>query len=423
MGRVNGKVCFVPHTAVGDLARIRVVREKKSYLEGILLECVEPSSSRTIPPCEVFGDCGGCCWQHLPYDLQVRTKHQIFSETLQRGASVNEASLLPIIPAPSPFGYRSRVQFKVRSIGGKIHMGFYRPGSHFIVDTPGVCLLASERINRIFAALQPLLKGFPDPERLPQIDISVGDTSGALLLFHYIGEREEEVASWLDVSIPAKVPVTGVFLQSGRKTTLRRMWGEERVWYSLPADLVPGLPETTLSFRCGSFSQVNYRQNLALIETVLRWAELSGKERILDLFCGNGNFSLAAARFSSEVVGFEAFEQSIADAENNAKKNGITNASFFCADSGRGLRELISTGSRFDVVILDPPREGAPETVRLIPSLAPEKVIYVSCDPSTLARDLSVLGSQGYAVVSSRAVDMFPQTYHIESVTLLSRKP
>jgi 23S rRNA (uracil1939-C5)-methyltransferase len=217
------------------------------------------------------------------------------------------------------------------------------------------------------------------------------------------------------------VPATGIFIQRGRKATLQRIWGEERVRYTLPAQLIPGLPETRLSFFCGGFSQVNYRQNLALIETVLTWAGLSGRERVLDLFCGNGNFSLAAAPFCHEVIGLEAFEQSIKDAVANARENGIPNAYFSCVDSGVGVRELISAGRHFDVVILDPPREGALDAVRLIPSLAPEKVLYVSCDPATLARDLAVLRNQGYTVVSSRAVDMFPQTYHIESVTMLVR--
>lgn len=422
LGRSGGKVCFVPFTAPGDSVRVRVTSEKRSFMEGELLECLEPSTLRTSPPCAVFGSCGGCCWQHLPYDVQLRTKEELFAEALGRGARVGREALRPIIPAPSPYGYRSRVQLKVRSVADEIHMGFYRQGSHFVVGLPGGCLISNELVNRICRTLRPLLEGFPEPRKLPQIDIATGDDGDALLLFHYIGERPDEIAAWLEESVPGRVPVTGVFLQSGRKTTMRWVWGEERVSYGIPAGLAPGFPGMRLSFRCGGFSQVNYSQNLSLIETVIDWAELKGSERVLDLFCGNGNFSLPLSRYCAEVVGMEDFAQSIEDAVENSRRNGIANARFVCRDSAEGLKKLADGGERFDLVVLDPPRTGALEAVRLIPALEPEKVIYVSCDPPTLARDLAALAKQGYETVSSRAVDMFPQTYHIESVTLLRKK-
>ncbi|MRR34183.1 23S rRNA (uracil(1939)-C(5))-methyltransferase RlmD [bacterium] len=421
LGRVGGKVCFVPFTAPGDTVRVRITSEKKSYQEGTLLECLATSPDRTTPPCGVFGACGGCCWQHLPYDSQLKAKQEIFTEILSRGARVGPEVIKPILAAPSPYGYRSRVQLKVRSVGGELHAGFYRQGSHFVVDIPGICFIANELVNRIYGTLLPLLERFPEPRSVPQIDVATGDDGDALLLFHYIGEKPDEAAAWLEQTIPGAVPVSGVFLQSGRKATLRKVWGDERVTYSVPAGLVPGFQGMKLSFRCGGFSQVNYRQNLALIETVLAWAELTGSEKVLDLFCGNGNFSLPLAQYCAEVTGLEDFEQSIEDAVRSSVINGVSNVRFLCRDSAAGLKELADQGERFDVVILDPPRTGALEAVRLIPALEPEKVLYVSCDPPTLARDLAELAKHGYAVVASRAVDMFPQTYHIESVTLLCR--
>jgi 23S rRNA (uracil1939-C5)-methyltransferase len=217
------------------------------------------------------------------------------------------------------------------------------------------------------------------------------------------------------------VPVTGIFLQVGRKSTIRKVWGNERVTYTIPSELFPNFSAVNLSFRCGGFSQVHYRQNLALIETVLDWADLRGTERVLDLFCGNGNFSLPVARLCAEVVGVEDFEQSIEDAVTNARMNGISNARFHTMSAENGLRTLTESGERFDVVLLDPPRTGALEAVRLIAGVLPEKILYVSCDPPTLARDIAELGKKGYEVAATRAVDMFPQTYHIESVTLLRK--
>jgi 23S rRNA (uracil1939-C5)-methyltransferase len=421
LGHAEGKVCFVPFTAVGDTALVRITKEKKSYMEGELLKCISPSALRIEPPCDVFGNCGGCCWQHLPYEIQVMAKQGIFAEILVRTGRVVSDVLQPMIPASSPYGYRSRVQFKVRSIGGAIHLGFYRQSSHFVIDLPGVCRIANDRVNLIYGALLPLLTDFPEPHRLPQIDVSTGDDGDALLLFHYIGERSEEVVSWLEKSIPGRVPVTGVFLQVGRKATMRKVWGKALVSYTIPSDLFPNLPEMTLSFRCGGFSQVNYRQNLVLIETVLAWADLRGTERVLDLYCGNGNFSLPLARFCADLVGIEDFAQSIEDAVTNARQNGISNARFRCMAAETGLRKLMESGEHFDVVVLDPPRTGALEAVRLIAEMSPVRILYVSCDPSTLARDLAELRKKGYEVAASRAIDMFPQTYHIESVTLLQK--
>lgn len=421
LGRCGGKVCFVPFTAPGDSVRVRITSEKNSFMEGELLECLEASPLRAQPPCPVFGSCGGCCWQHLPYQVQLRTKQELFAEALGRGARIGPEAIHPIIPAPSPYGYRSRVQLKARSVADELHIGFYRQGSHFVIDLPGGCLISNELVNRVYQLLLPLLDSFPEPRKLPQIDVATGDEGDALLLFHYIGERPDEAVAWLEKTIPGRLPVSGVFLQSGRKSTMRRVWGNERVFYSIPAGLVDGFPEMRLSFRCGGFSQVNYSQNLALIRTVLDWAALKGSERVLDLYCGNGNFSLPLSRYCSEVVGMEDFAQSIEDAVENSRLNGIENARFRCIDSAEGLKELAENGELFDLVVLDPPRTGAIEAVRLVPALGADRIVYISCDPPTLARDLATLGKLGYEVVSSRALDMFPQTYHIESVTLLRR--
>jgi 23S rRNA (uracil1939-C5)-methyltransferase len=421
LGRVAGKVCFVPFTAVGDTVRVRIVAEKKSYMEGEILEFVEPSPHRIAPPCPVFRQCGGCSWQHLPYDLQGKAKEDIFAEILMRTTRVDRKRIQPILSSPLPYGYRSRVQFKVRYVGGILHMGFFRKGTHYVIDTPCGCAIADKQVNEIFFALRTLMAGFPEPDRVPQIDVATGDAGDAVVLFHYIGERPEKVTAWLGREIPGQVPVTGVFLQCGRKSSIRKVWGDEKVSYSLPPGLVNGFPGMSLSFRCGGFSQVNYHQNSALIEAALRWAEIKGTERVLDLFCGNGNFSLPFAHYCAEVVGYEDFRQSIEDAVSNSRRNALGNTRFFCKDSALGIQELVRRGEYFDVVLLDPPRTGALDAVRLIPQLKPEKILYVSCDPPTLARDLAALQKSGYEIMASRPVDMFPQTYHLESITILQK--
>ncbi len=421
IGRVDGKVCFIPFTAPGDRCRVEIHAEKKSYSEGALLECMAPSPARVTPPCGVFGECGGCFWQHIRYSAQLAAKQQIFVEMLSRSVPVAPDVFLPAVPAPMPYGYRSRVQFKLRSVTGKLKFGFYRRGSHYVIDLPGKCHIACNVINLIREELCRMLERFPEPDKLPQIDVAAGESSGLLLLFHYIGENRTGIAAWLGETVPGCAGVTGVFLQCGRKSSLLRIWGDERVAYRVPTAVVESLPDMELAFRCGGFSQVNYGQNRAMIRTVLDWAALKGRERILDLYCGNGNFSLPISRSCAEIIGVEEYGDSIEDAVFNARSNDVRNARFIARDTDGGLRELIARGERFHLVLLDPPRTGAREAVHLIPALEPEKIIYVSCDPATLARDLAILHGKGYRVAASRPIDMFPQTYHIESVTLLTK--
>jgi 23S rRNA (uracil1939-C5)-methyltransferase len=417
LGHLEGKVCFVPFTAPGDTAKVRVRTEKRSYLEGELVEVLAPSPHRVAPPCPVFGICGGCNWQHLSYATQLEAKQEIFADLLWRSARVDRERILPIVPAPEPYGYRSRVQFKLRYVAGRLHMGFYRGGSHFVVDVPHRCAIAHPVINRLFPELRGFMAHFPEPDKLPQIDVTVGDDDAVVLIFHYLGDRHDDVAGYLEKL--GSAPDTGVYLQSGRKATLKKISGPETLSYRIPEDFSGDAPENILTFAAGGFSQVNYRQNLALIATVLNWAGLTGIERVLDLYCGNGNFSIPLARRAAAVTGIEEYPPSIGDARRNCALNGIENAFFSCSDAVAGVAELAASGERFDLVILDPPRTGAAELIRHIPSLHPGKIVYISCDPATLARDLGMLKKLGYEVITSMPVDMFPQTYHIESVTLL----
>ncbi len=418
-GRAGGKACFVPYTAPGDEATIRVVKDKRSYFEGETVNLVTTSSLRTMPCCPIFGRCGGCNWQHLTYDEQLSQKEEIFAEFLRRAGRIGRERIAPIVAAPEPYGYRSRVQLKVRSVAGEVHIGFYRTGSHFVVDVPDRCAIACPAINELFSGLRSALAMCPEKDKVPQIDVATGDDATSILTFHYIGDKLEDFRAFLQEAVTLLPSAGGILLQQGRKTTLEKVTGAGSLSYRVPADYFPGVAETVLSFRGGGFSQVNYRQNLALLAIVHRLAGFTGKERVLDLFCGNGNFAVPLARYAADVIGIEAYEPSIMDAVGNARANGVTNAAFKSIDAAEGVGQLVAAGERFDLVLLDPPRTGAAEVVRRIHLLKPRSIIYVSCDPATLARDIGVLQRSGYEVVMSCPVDMFPQTYHIESVTLL----
>ncbi len=421
VGHVDGKVCFVPYTAIGDRVSIRIKSEKGSYLEGEVLKVLEPSTFRVDPPCPVFGRCGGCDWQHLDYPAQLRAKEDIFAEILWRTGRVERARIEPIIGAREPYGYRSRVQLKMRCANGKNHIGFFMTGSHYVVDIPFLCAISQEPINRTYRELCEVLNGFPESHRIPQIDISAGEDSNIILIFHYIGERRLEIIDFLTNNRGRFTHVGGVFLQSGRKESIVKVYGLESISYAIPESVFHGLSSMLFHTSRGGFSQVNYRQNSEVIDIVLLWVQARGKERVLDLYCGNGNFSLPLARYAGQVVGFEEYEQSIRDAYFNRDINNLPNAAFEAIDSVEGVRKLLDAGEKFDVVLLDPPRIGAAEAVKLIPLLDPGKIIYISCDPPTLARDVAYLKKSGYDVTKSRPIDMFPQTYHVESVTLLEK--
>ncbi len=423
LGHVNGKVCFVPFTAVGDTVRVRIRSERKSYLEGDTIEIVEPSLQRTIPKCPIFGTCGGCDWQHIEYAAQLKAKEDIFAEILWRTGRVERERIAPIAKAPDPYGYRSRIQLKIRFANGENHVGFFKKGSHYVVDLPGSCAISSKPVNESYADILGLMKDFPEPDKIPQIDVSSGNDGVNIIIFHYIGERRSDIISYLRENGKRLRHVGGMFLQCGRKSSIEEVYGSDCIYYTITESIFDGFGPMRLQSSRGGFSQVNYRQNEMLVKTVLHWVRPRGNERVLDLYCGNGNFSLPLARYSNRVIGYEEYEQSIDDAIINRDNQGLTNAEFEAVDSVEGVRKLIEAGETFDVAILDPPRTGAADVVKLVPLLRPGKIIYISCDPPTLARDAAILRKMDYEVTRSLIVDMFPQTYHIESITLFEKSP
>ena len=418
-GRIEGKACFVPFTAPGDQARVKVVKEKRSYVEAELLELEAPSPLRVEPPCPFFGTCGGCDWQHLPYEEQLKQKGEIFAGNLSRIGGVGSEQLLPVAGSAREYGYRSRIQLKVGRKKGNPQLGFFRTGSHDIVDLGTVgCAISDPLLNRIYFEFRALLGRLPDLAAIPQIDLSIGDDGDSIAVVHFTGKNPAPLMGRLSAVEKELPSVTGLYLKAGARGRLERVFGIDTLSYRIPEGLFPGSREMRLSFSRGGFSQVNYQQNLQLIRTVWQWGSFSGTERVLDLYCGNGNISVPISPYCREVLGVEGYAPSIEDARRNAAANGIANASFEVSDAAKAVRRLAQSGERFEVVILDPPRGGA-EAAGDLALLEPEKIIYVSCDPATLSRDLALICANGYRVTRSQPVDMFPQTYHLESVTEL----
>lgn len=289
-----------------------------------------------------------------------------------------------------------------------------------MVDAPLGCAIADPLINRISAEFRTLLPRLSELAAVTQIDLAIGDSGEGVAVLHVDGRDPAALSRQLLAARVGLPSVSGLFLRLGAKSRIQKVFGVESLSYGIPADLLPGSRPMRLRFGRGGFSQVNFQQNLHLIRTVFELAQLTGTERVLDLYCGNGNISLPIAPFVAQLTGIEGYAPSVDDALANAQANAVTNASFQVGDAAVAVRRLAAAGERFDLVLLDPPRSGA-EAVAEIARLAPKAIIYVSCDPPTLSRDLALLGDKGYQVVRSQPVDMFPQTYHLESVTQLKR--
>ena len=416
VGRIDGKVCFVPFSAPGDRVAVRVVKEHRSWLEAELVTVLEPAAVRVAPFCPVFGRCGGCDWQHISYAAQTEAKRLILLETLQRVGKLVEPSVGQTLAAAAPKGYRARAQFKLHRAPDGLQAGFYRRGSRFVIDLPDGCPVVRDPINAALRRLRQSLERLPDADRVPQVSLEEGE-AGCHAIVHYIGLDPERICRFL-ARQAEQLNLAGLFLQSGRKETLVPVFGDERITYRVPA----GDRELLLGYGIGGFSQVNRLQNQSMIRLVRHMLQGAPAGRLLDLYCGNGNLSLPLADLCTEVVGIEGYQPSIASAVDNSRQVRVNNSTFRCAEAGAELQRLAAAGERFGTVLLDPPRSGALEAVKALPALGASRIVYISCDPGTLARDLAILiGQGGYRLETAVPLDMFPQTGHLETVACLTR--
>ena len=411
LGHHEGKAIFVPLTAPGDRVDCRVVKSKRRYAEAELCEVVDPSPLRREPPCPFFGSCGGCQWQHILYHEQVRWKEKIFTDLMTRGKLVSSDRLKSIVPAPKEWDYRNRVQFKCHLSAKGMNIGFYQRGSHRVVDIDK-CLLVSPEIQRILGRLRNELPEAPCLDCLPQVDVACGDDGKVRIVLHPLPEGRQQLRSWLQAF--ADRHQINACVQSRRKETPEVVCGEGELTVKVDQ------PEISLRYGPGGFVQVNSAQNRSMVAAMLGLLALNGTENVLDLFCGMGNFSLPLARRVARVAGVEGHAASIANARVNATVNNIANVEFYTDDATAILSRYQVTDD-LDLVILDPPRTGCYQLSRELLKLRPQRILYVSCDPATLVRDLTHLVHGGYEVVSSQPFDLFPQTWHIESMTLLAR--
>ena len=408
VARISGKVVFIPYTATGDKAWIEIVEEKKKYSTGRLIQIIEPSHWRANPPCPYFGTCGGCQWQHINNSVQVELKKEILKDLLKRLGRVKEVPPITIFPPPQSYGYRARTQLKVK---GKA-LGYYQEKSHRIVDIQE-CLIVHPSINQMIPMVRKKMPSSPQIEEI-EINISPDEDRGILILHCLSLDRGLE--NGLRDFFQNHTIFKGIAI--ARKEGLTSL-GDLYLNFTIP--LNQGVEKRNLKYRVspGSFSQVNLEQNHTLIHTILQFSELNKEDSVLDLYAGVGNLTLPLALRAKEVLGIEENRMAIDDAYFNAEKNGIQNCDFI-----QGKVEDVFTIWRRespDLITLDPPRTGAKTILDQLVRLKPNKIIYISCEPTTFSRDLHLFSERGYSLRRLGLIDMFPQTYHMEVVGLLQQ--
>ncbi|NLA58754.1 MAG: 23S rRNA (uracil(1939)-C(5))-methyltransferase RlmD [Firmicutes bacterium] len=428
VGRIDDLAVFVPGAIPGDLVNIEVAEVKRRYGRGRILKLVRPAPERIAPPCQIAGDCGGCQLQHMDYGAQLEWKRRLVVDALTRIGKFPEPKVRLVIGMADPRGYRNKVQHPVAEVDGKIALGFYRRGTRNLVPTLR-CDNSHPLCNQALAVM---------PHLFEKYGITAYDeTSGRGLMRHVVlrvstarnqlmvilvtnGEAIPRVEKLLDDMSTALPELVSVAQNVNRKRTnvimgesTELLWGEPYIIEELNGLLFAVSPL--------SFFQINSQQAAVLCQKVVEYAQVKEGSRAVDCYCGTGSIALHLARAGAQVVGVEVVPEAIIDAKLNVRLNQIEGADFRMGRVETLLPEILSEGP-VDVAVLDPPRKGCePEVLDALVEARIPRLVYVSCNPSSLARDLAVLARGGYELAEVQPIDMFPHTSHVETVALMSR--
>ena len=425
IARIDGQVVFVHRAVRGELCDILILKVLKNVAFGKVVGMEAPSPHRREPDCPYYGRCGGCDFRHMDYEEELRAKRQRVQDALQRlGGS--DAVVEEILGAEDTLRYRNKSQYPV-SADGKV--GFYRARTHEVVETEQ-CLIQKAEADAAAQAVRQYMARFgvagydehTGKGLLRHLYVRTNTKGESLLCLLVNGEKlphEEELVTMLRDAVPQAVGIVLGVNQRRGNTILgeryRTLWGKDTL-----DDVLCGL---TFRLSVPSFYQVNHDQAQRLYQRAVDYADLHGTELVLDLYCGAGTITQVMAQKAGKVIGAEIVPEAIEDAKVNAARNGIDNVAFFCGDASDIAAELAARGLRPDVICVDPPRKGlAPEVVEAVAGMAPQRVVYVSCDPATMGRDVKRFAALGYTVTAATAVDLFPGTANIESAIRLERK-
>jgi 23S rRNA (uracil1939-C5)-methyltransferase len=426
--RENGQIVLLRHVLPGETVKARILQEKKGFAEAAATEIRAASSHRVPPPCPKYGTCGGCDLQHCDYEQQLQIKKEIIADLLRRAPQNALQLAVPLLAAPiaSPqvFGYRQRLRLQIDE---NRRPGFHRFHSHQCVPITE-CLLARAELNQ---ALQQLQEQPPFHKLLAgttELELLLNPSSTKVVCLFHLSRKprpaDMKQAEALMATLPAieRIEFHGQdFLPCG-PTTKGKESGNNELSFLLPP--FPGHTDKpiSLAWETGGFCQVNLAQNIQLVQTVLDFCRPDAETTVLDLFCGMGNFSIPLGLQSASLLGIEGQGSAIRCARKNSKQASLTNTLFEKSPIHTRCRTLAAAGKIFDCVVIDPPRQGAPGLAPSLAALTRKRLVYVSCNPATLCRDLGELIQAGFAIKKLQPVDMFPQTHHIETVVLLEKE-
>jgi 23S rRNA (uracil1939-C5)-methyltransferase len=421
IARIDGKATFVDGALAGERVEISVYRKHAKYNSANTQTILRASAQRTTPRCRYFGRCGGCSMQHLEASAQVAAKQRVLEENLARIGKVKPEVVLPALHGPA-WGYRHRARISARLVDkkGGVLVGFHEKRSRYIADMSS-CDILTPDVSALIQPLRDLIVGLSNAAQTPQIEIAVGEHI-TVLVFRIMAPWSE--ADAVQVRAFAERHGVQVWEQSKGPDTVRPFWPltSPELSYSLPEfDLV-------MPFKPTEFTQVNTAINRSLVSRAMRLLQPHAGERIADLFCGLGNFTLPIARSGAQVVGIEGSAELVARARENALRNRLPNVEFAVDNLFEMTPEKYAALGRFDKLLIDPPRTGALELVQALPGCAesgsdgPCRIVYISCDPATLARDAAELCHvKGYRLAAAGVANMFPHTAHVESIALFER--
>lgn len=423
----DGRVIFVKGALSGELCRVSILKMGKSAAWGQVEQVLEASKERVTPDCPYYPACGGCQLRHMSYQEELRFKHDRVQEALRRIGGT-EIPLSCLHPAQQTERYRNKLQFPLSPSEQGPRIGFFRSRSHEVIDVND-CLLQPQEGSRMRAALKAWMLQFGvsayDERRhegyIRHLYVRTNHLGQSLCVLVVNGKKLPHEIELIDCLIKAEPGLIGIALSINRNKTnvilghsMRNLWGET------------ALDETLcgLHFHLSpqSFFQVNRAQTELLYQRALAFAALSGQETVLDLYCGIGTITLAMAQQAKRVIGAEVVPEAVEDARANAERNGIKQAEFLCADAGEAAKHLAKQGEHPDVICVDPPRKGlSPDVIETIATMQPDRIVYVSCDPATLGRDIKLFEKHGYAPKLAEACDLFPRTVHVETIVLFTR--
>ena len=411
IGRIEGKTVFVDSALPGETVNFIYTQKRGKFDEGRTVEVLKSCADRVGPRCAQAGLCGGCSLQHMDPQAQIEMKQGVLLEQLQHFGDLQPAEILEPLTGPE-YGYRRKARLGVKYVTKKeaVLVGFREKRNSFLAQIDQCHVLAQE-VGLRFPELKQLVMSLQARTAIPQIEVAKGDDAVAIIVRHLEPLSEQDQAALQGFCEQYQLQL---YLQPGGNDTIHKVWpaGEERLSYALPRF------DLEMKFHPSDFTQVNQEINQNMIDRALAYMDVQADERILDLFCGLGNFTLPLATKAAEVVGVEGDDAMVVRGRENAEHNGLDNVAFFGADLTKPFDDQPWGQGGFDKILIDPPRSGALEIVSKMTVFKPKRIVYVSCNPATLARDAGELKKQGYKLLKAGVMDMFPHTTHVESIAV-----